>query len=229
MKNKILCVAAHPDDEILGCGASMAKWAKEGHEVQVVIVAEGLTSRDSKRDKKAQSAGFKKLYDSAQKANDAIGVKKLHLLGLPDNRLDSMDLLDVVKEIEKIVMDFKPQTILTHFHGDLNIDHQIVHRAVLTAARPQPGFCVQEILAFEVPSSTDWNSSEGGTFAPSVFVNVEKSLPAKLKALEIYKSEMRDFPHARSIEALRALAQWRGASVGFHAAEAFQLVRSLRK
>ena len=143
--------------------------------------------------------------------------------------MDSIDLLDVVKEVEKKNEELKPDVVVTHHGGDLNIDHRIIHQAVITACRPQPGQTVKRILSFEVPSSTEWQSpSSGNPFVPNWFEDISDTLELKIKALEAYESEMRKWPHARSIKALEHLARWRGASVGAEAAEAFMLVREIR-
>ena len=140
--------------------------------------------------------------------------------------MDSIDLLYVIKTIENYIEKIKPDVVVTHHSGDLNIDHQIVHKAVMTACRPQPGCTVKRILSFEVPSSTEWQSTTiNNSFIPNWFEDISDTLNLKLKALEAYKSEMREWPHARSIKAIEHLAKWRGATVGFEAAEAFMLIR----
>lgn len=230
MKNKkILIIAAHPDDEILGCGATIARLTTEGHEVHVMIMAEGLTSRQNVRNKESLKKEFDELYAMAEKANSLLGVRCLEFLGLPDNRMDSLDLLDIIKPIETKIEKFNPDDVYTHFPSDLNVDHRLLSEAVLTATRPIPGQTVKKVYFFEVPSSTDWMFGTSSTtgFTPNVFVDVEKYLSKKLEALNIYKSEMRPYPHARSIENLENLAKVRGSMVGFRAAEAFILAREL--
>lgn len=144
---KILVIAAHPDDEILGCGGVMAKHAKAGDSVYSAILAEGITSRDLERDKTIHEEDFKLLYKAAEKANQIVGVKELRLLGFPDNRMDSITLLDIVKQVEILIEEIKPDIIYTHHIGDVNIDHQMIHRAVVTATRPIPGnHFVEEVL-----------------------------------------------------------------------------------
>lgn len=226
---KILVVAAHPDDEVLGCGATIAKLAQSGCEVHVILAAEGLTSRQQSRDQAQLKNEFDELYAKAKKANDVLGVKSLEFLGFPDNRMDSVDLLDITKKIEAKLETFAAQEIYTHFPCDLNIDHRLLSEAVLTATRPMPGQVVKKVYFFEVPSSTDWKfgGAEQTFFSPNVFVNIETTLPLKLKALSHYDSEMRPFPHARSLENLENLAKVRGAHVGYKAAEAFVLARAL--
>ncbi len=224
----VLVVAAHPDDEILGCGATMAKHVKAGDAVHVLILAEGVTSRDDKREKSSRKQALSALAKAAQAANNIIGVTSLTLLDFPDNRMDSVDLLDIIKPIEAMIQKLKPAIVYTHHAGDVNIDHQRTHAAVVTACRPTPKHPVKRLLFFEVASSTEWQPpGSAPPFVPNWFVDVSKTLPLKLKALEAYESEMRPWPHARSIEALEHLARWRGASVGCNAAEAFIVGRSV--
>jgi len=225
---KVLVIAAHPDDEILGCGATSARLVTEGHEVHFAILGEGVTSRHSNR-ADADSAQVAALHQRAHAAAAKVGVKNVVLQTLPDNRLDTVPLLDIVKIIEGIVERTRPEVIYTHHGGDLNIDHGIIHRAVLTATRPTAGQPVREIYAFEVPSSTEWAFQHIALpFRPNVFVDVTRTLEAKIAAMECYESEARKFPHPRSPEALRALAMRWGSTVGCAAAEAFELVRSIR-
>ncbi len=226
---KYLVIAAHPDDEVLGCGGSMAKRAKEGHEVHVLILAEGVTSRDKQRDRASRTVALSILAKSAKRATDILGVASVELLDYPDNRMDSVDLLDLVKPVEKIIAKLKPDVVMTHHAGDLNLDHQITHQVVITACRPQPEQSVKRILSFEVPSSTEWQSPlSGNLFVPNWFEDISDTLELKIKALEAYESEMREWPHARSIKALEHLARWRGPSVGVKAAEAFMLIREIK-
>jgi LmbE family N-acetylglucosaminyl deacetylase len=222
---KVLVIAAHPDDEVLGCGASMARHAAAGDEVHIVILAEGITSRGKGGAKRALS----RLGQAARKAAAILGARAPVLEAFPDNRMDSVRLLDVVKVVEGHVARIAPKVIYTHHPSDLNVDHGVVHRAVLTACRPLPGSRVERILCFEVPSSTEWQAPvAGAVFAPNWFVDVSRTLPLKLKALGAYASEMRPFPHPRSIEAVEHLAHWRGATAGFKAAEAFVLARAIQ-
>lgn len=225
----ILVVAAHPDDEILGCGASAARWASEGHAVHFAILGEGMTSRGPERSATAES-DLQTLRSHAHAAAAKLGVNRLILHKLPDNRLDTVPLLDVIKIVEELVELVKPEIIYTHHGGDLNVDHGIVHRAVLTATRPGAGQCVQEIYSFEVPSSTEWAFQQlTPPFKPNVFVDVTRSLDAKLAAMASYETEARKFPHPRSPEALRAIAMRWGSVAGCSAAEAFEMVRSVRR
>ena len=225
---KYLIIAAHPDDEVLGCGGSIAKWSRSGAEVHILIMAEGATSRDKSRNRLKRKNEILSLAQSADKACEILGAKSIKLLNFPDNRMDSVDLLDVIKDIESHIRKIKPEVIVTHHSGDLNIDHQVIHKAVITASRPQPGHFVKRILSFEVPSSTEWNThSSSVPFVPNYFEDITDTLKLKIQALEAYESEMREWPHSRSIKATKHLAKWRGASVGFKSAEAFILLRQL--
>lgn len=225
--NKVLVIAAHPDDEILGCGATMARFASEGKTVQSLILAEGLTSRDKTRDIKGKSSELEELYKRAELANARVGSLKPIIKSFPDNRMDSIDLLDVVKEIELEIQRFKPDIILTHNHSDVNIDHSIVHRAVVTACRPQPGFGVRSLLFFEVQSSTEWSVDGRNHFSPTIWVDCSNFMDKKMAALEAYASEMRPWPHARSYEAVASLMKWRGSNIGANYAESFMLGRQI--
>lgn len=224
----VLVIAAHPDDEVLGCGATAARLVKEQHQVHFAILGEGLTSRQAKRSDTGASH-LQALHRQARTAAAKLGVNDVVLHNLPDNRLDTVPLLDVVKVVEDLVARIKPLVIYTHHPGDLNVDHGVIHRAVLTATRPMSGQPVREIYAFEVPSSTDWAFGMlQPRFRPNVFVDVGATLEAKIAAMACYETESRGFPHPRSPEALRAVATRWGSVVGCHAAEAFELVRLVR-
>jgi len=229
MKNKVLVVAAHPDDEVLGCGATIAKYIHDGDEVHVVILAEGLTARDATRDRAVREDELSELTQMAHKAHAILGSNSLVLHNFPDNRMDSIDRLDVTKVVESFVKKYEPNIIYTHHAGDVNIDHRRVHEAVVTACRPMQDCPVRTILFFEIASSTEWQPSGSAPyFMPNWFVDVTSTLSLKIQALHAYAPEMREFPHPRSFKGLEVLAQWRGAMVGMHAAEAFMLGRCLK-
>lgn len=218
----ILVVAAHPDDEVLGCGGYMASRVRSGNEVAVMFVSDGVTSRDG-------NLGASEIATRRQAAISAakvLGVKDVLFGDFPDNKLDSVPILEIIKFIEDIVARTKPSVVLTHFGGDLNVDHRVVNQAVITACRPTSDQCVKQILFFEIPSSTEWQiPSKDGAFIPNWFEDISESLNAKIKALEQYAFELRDWPHPRSVEGVKYLAHWRGASCGVNAAEAFILGR----
>ena len=225
---KILVVAAHPDDEILGCGGSVAMYAKTGYEIHVLILTEGVTSRESIAGIKNILHEQQALRSAAQKANDILGVASLNLENFPDNRLDSVDLLKIIKCVELYIKRIQPEIVFTHFGGDLNIDHQRVNQSVITACRPQLGCKVKTILFFEIPSCTEWQIGykEQG-FLPNWFIDISGTIHKKLEALKAYEMEMRPWPHARSIRAVEYLARWRGSTVSLAAAEAFVLGRTV--
>lgn len=223
-----LILAAHPDDEVLGCGGTMARLAGEGHAVHVVIMAEGATSRDPVRDRSTRAGELSGLAAAAHRAGEVLGVASVELLAFPDNRMDSLDRLDIVKTVEALVARHAPDTVFTHHAGDVNIDHRRLHEAVVTACRPQPGHPVRRLLFFEVASSTEWQPpGSAPAFHPAVFVDIADTLERKLTALAAYAAEMRPWPHSRSPEAVTHLARWRGASAGRAAAEAFMLGRAI--
>lgn len=221
---RVLVVAAHPDDEVLGCGATVAKWVRAGATAHTLILGEGETSRAPTRAVGlARQDALAGLRAAASSAATTIAVASVRVLQFPDNRFDAVPLLDLVKAIEPVIADARPDTVLTHHRGDLNVDHRRTFEAVLTACRPLPGASVRTILSFETPSATEWNVPT--TFTPSYFEDITQTLASKLDALRSYDREMRPFPHPRSYEAIGYLAKWRGATVGVAAAEAFEVVR----
>tara|TARA_A100001011_G_scaffold400317_1_gene514070 strand:+ start:789 stop:1484 length:696 start_codon:yes stop_codon:yes gene_type:complete len=224
---RILVVAAHPDDEVLGCGGTISKLSKSGSDVYIAILGEGITSRYDKR-KDADLKLIEDLHEKSRRASKILGAKDLFMFSLPDNRFDTVPFLDIVKIIEKLIEELKPSVIYTHYGGDLNIDHKITSRAVITSTRPIKDRPVKDIYAFEVPSSTEWAFGQyQGGFNPTAFMDVSKTLNMKLKAMQVYDSEMDSFPHPRSSKGLNALAQYRGSSVGLEAAEGFEVVRKI--
>lgn len=223
----VLVIAAHPDDEILGCGATMARFVREGHSVHVAILGEGVTARGRHRED-ADPTLLDALRACSREAAKILGTGEPRLYGLPDNRFDTVALLDVVKLVEEAVEEVAPSAIYTHHGGDLNIDHRMVHQAVLTATRPVAGCPVKEVYAYEIPSATEWSFGQFGRFVPNVFVDVSETLESKVRAMEAYEGEARAFPHPRSPEALKAIALHWGSVAGLGSAEAFELIRSVR-
>jgi LmbE family N-acetylglucosaminyl deacetylase len=225
-RGKVLVVAAHPDDEVLGCGGTIAALAAAGREVHVLLLADGESSRP-------HGGGAELLVARNAAANAAgriLGCAAVEALVLPDNRMDELALLDVVKQVEARVERLRPTTLLTHHGGDVNIDHRIAHESCIVASRPIPGQPVRELLFFEIPSSTEWRPPvSGDSFVPNYFVDVSATLDRKMAALDVYANELRDFPHPRSRLAIEALARWRGATVGVAAAEAFMVGRMIVK
>lgn len=225
---KVLVVAAHPDDEVLGCGGTVSRLSQEGNEVTIAILSTGMAARYPKPEE-VEPTILKDLGSSSRQVAQVLGAKDLLQHNFPDNRFDTVPLLEIIKVLEIWVGSISPEIIYSHHPGDLNIDHSIVHRAVLTATRPVPGQPVQEVYAFEVPSATDWAFPRGDTvFRPNVFWDISATLDKKLEALALYKTEMRDPPHPRSREITRNIARRWGSIAGCPAAEAFELIRSIR-
>lgn len=221
MNKHVLVIAAHPDDEVLGCGGTLTWHVSNGDKISIIFLADGETSRGGQAD-------IENRDNDALKAARKLKAGRPVSLGMPDNKMDALPLLEIVQRLEPKIMRIDPDIIYTHHGNDLNIDHRITHQAVLTACRQQPGSRVKAIYGFEVLSSTEWASPETAPpFRPTRFVNITDHLEQKLAALKCYEKEMRSFPHARSYEAVRALARLRGASVGLAAAEAFSVIREI--
>lgn len=222
MSDKILVVVAHPDDETLGCGGTIAKHSHDGDEVNVVFLTHGIAARND-----TTEADRKLRLSASQKAMAILGVKHIHQLDFPDNKMDSIPLLEIIQPLESIIAQFLPSTIYTHFAHDLNIDHQLTHQAVMTACRPQAGTSVRNIFSFEVLSSTEWASPSQPNFIPQYIIDINHYWDKKYQALQCYQEELRSFPHSRSNECIEALATLRGATHGFKKAEAFYVERML--
>lgn len=222
-KRKVLVVAAHTDDEALGCGGTIARHVAEGDTVHAVFMADGVTSRPN-----TQGADLTQRDSAAEKARRILGIETNHYIGLPDNRMDSVPLLDVIQKLEAIVQAYNPEIIYTHHLGDLNEDHRITQQAVMTACRPVPGSSVKEIYAFEVLSSTEWAAPHAHPFMPDCFIDISAHLTKKFEALDAYACEMREAPHSRSLSHVEHLARHRGHSAGVEAAEAFKVLRIVR-
>lgn len=215
MSERVLVVAAHPDDEVLGCGATIAKHCAAGDAVSVVVLADGVGSRGFSSAKIAERHGM------CRRACKILGTEDVWLHQFADNQMDSLPILIIVKQIETHIDRFKPTIVYTHSDEDLNVDHCVTHGAVRVACRPQPGCTVKQLFFFEAPCSSVW----GGGFDPNYFVNVADTIALKMKALEEYASELRDWPHPRSRHGITTLAGQRGSAVGLAAAEAFVVGR----
>jgi len=219
-KNKILIIAAHPDDEILGCGGTILKLRKS-HQIKTIFLTNGVSSRTTSKNKaKVRKNECLKLFNHLK-------IDKPIFFDLPDNQLDTIPLLKIVKKIESILKKYKPHTVFTHFENCLNIDHQIAYNATMTACRPIRSISVKKILSFEILSSTDWALFRKKQFQPNFFIDISKEIKNKISSLKFYKSEIRKYPHSRSIKAVESLARVRGVSAGCKFAEAFILIRNI--
>lgn len=219
---RVLVVGAHPDDETLGAGGTIARHAEHGDEVWVCILTDGVAARHDRADIQ---------YTCAQQAADVLGVKRLVTCGLQDQRLDALPLLEVIRPIERCIAELEPELVYTHFKEDANQDHRAVFQATLVAARPYAS-SVRRLLCYETASSTEWAGPfAGASFTPNVYIDVGDTLATKLAAMRCYagthQSEVRDYPHPRSYEAIEVYARRHGIAAGFHAAEPFMLVREI--
>jgi LmbE family N-acetylglucosaminyl deacetylase len=228
---KIMVVVAHPDDELLGLGATMHKLIDHYNcRVKVVILGEGITSRSDARDLKLWEKDLAIHKKNIKNAAKAIGYQEIKTYDFPDNRFDTVALLDIVKAIEKEKNEFQPEIIFTHHGGDTNIDHRQTFDAVITATRPMTHEVVRTIIAFETPSSTEWQAfNHPNYFKPNLFIEVsKKDVDAKIKGMESYEFEKRKYPHPRSPQALEIQCKRNGVIVGKEYAEAFMLIRSIQ-
>jgi len=233
---KILIVAAHPDDEVLGMGGTIKKLSKEGNDIKTVFLSTGILARGPSTKYSSKKILTKKFLDTmdkrvkdlqhdAKRAAKILGINKIEFFDFPDNEMDTISRLQVTKTIENIISEFKPSIIYCTPQFDVNVDHQSLFYATLTATRPKKNNFVKKVFAFEVLSSTEWFFPT--RFTPNVFVDISKEISSKIKALEAYKDEIEQFPHPRSKISIEANARKWGSVSGFNYAEAFTLVRSL--
>ncbi|MFC1624229.1 PIG-L deacetylase family protein [Candidatus Omnitrophota bacterium] len=227
-KSTMLVIVAHPDDEVLGCGGIMARFSDEGWDVFSLILGEGITARDSKRNIKKRRKELDSLKAQVYAANKILGVKKVFAYDFSDNQFDSVPVLQIIKKIEEVKKKVLPSVVYTHHFGDLNVDHRVTYEAVMTACRPLKQESVREIYSFEVLSSTEWTGPcRDKRFIPSRFVDISDTVDRKIKALKCYKSEIRPYPHPRSAQGVKLLAKNRGLEAGLKYAEAFANIRHI--
>jgi N-acetylglucosamine malate deacetylase 1 len=220
MKNKnVLVIVAHADDETLGCGGTIQKLKKLGYQVYVMIFTDGVSSRKKKLSKEIQNRS-----NQIKKVSKLLNFKIFKHYNLPDNELDKISNLELVKKIEAAIIKINPEIILTHSNKDLNIDHQKISNATITACRPLPKSKIKQLLFFEILSSTEWNfNSNRINFNPNKFYDIADFIEKKLEAIKIYKSEIRQYPHPRSLEGIKTLSKFRGQCIGVNYAEAFEV------
>lgn len=227
---KLLVIAAHPDDEVLGCGATVVLRKQQGWETHLLIMTQGLLGREESAEKTPTNLNeIDKLQKEMKSAAEVLGFISVYNLDFPDNRMDKVSRMDLAHAIKEHLARVKPHVIYTHHPGDYNWDHTLTFDAVLMAARHSPGeYGPEEILAFEVPSSTERGyQNSGQSFKPTVYIDVSKTIDKKKLALSYYASELRPYPHPRSMEALEYLSRKRGYEVGIEYAEAFELIRKV--
>ncbi len=223
---KVLVIAAHPDDEVLGMGGTITKLVKDGCHVDVLIVTDGSSSQYRNSDHLAEIIEAKK--KETRNCADVLGVRDVYYGELPDMKLDTTPHIRINQVIEDIIDKVQPDTVFTHFWGDVNCDHQNVYKSTLVAVRPVMGQVVKELYCYRVPSSTEWTPNKADTmFMPNVFVDIEKYAEQKYKAFTCYSTELRDYPHPRSVQYLRETDKVTGLRVGLQAAEEFVLLRKL--
>lgn len=218
---RVAIIAAHPDDEVLGCGGTIAKHSARGDIVDVLFFTDGESSRLN-----FVVSHIENRKKSALTALKLLGVKgKIEFLNYPDNALDSVRLLEITQSLEKIILPLNPSIVYTHSAVDLNLDHQLVNRSVMTCFRPIKSKMPSKIYGFEVASSTEWAINQ--KFNPLHFINIDQHIDTKLRALNAYASELRKSPHPRSFEYIKALATIRGGQSGCKYAEGFEILRSI--
>jgi LmbE family N-acetylglucosaminyl deacetylase len=220
-KENIIVFAAHPDDEVLGCGGAMKKFSKT-HDVISVFFSTGITSRSNKNSNKS----INKLKEDCIKCNKILGTKKIIFLDFDDNKMDIYPRLEIIKKIEEILNRYKPSLIFTHNFSDLNIDHEIVSKSVVTACRPNKNNNkIKKILFFETLSSSEWSIDRN--FKPNYYIDITKYISSKIKAMSKYKSEIQKSPMPRSLDNIKTLAKLRGSEINKNFAEAFSLYREI--
>ena len=223
----VVCIVAHPDDEVLGVGGTLARHAADGDEVHICILSDGVTSRYDETD--AADAEIKQRRQRAQRAADTLGAT-VSLHGFPDNSFDTVPLLDIVQTIEAEIAEHEPDTVYTHHYGDLNVDHELSCRATITATRPLAKSDVKRVLAFETLSASEWSvPSPDNAFQPTSFVDVSDYLDIKADALSVYQRELRDPPHPRTVDTVVKNAEVWGSKAGVSAAEPFDVLREVRR
>lgn len=225
----VLGVVAHPDDEVLGVGGTLARHAADGDDVSVCILADGVGARHDEIDEQYQKE-IKRRRERAHKACGRLGIDSVTCYSFPDNKFDSVSLLEIVKVVEEAIEEYDPAVVYTHHYGDLNVDHELTARAVTTATRPLRDTGVERVLAFETLSATEWSvPSPKNAFQPQQFVNIADHLEQKIDALQVYEDELREQPHPRTVETVRQNARVWGAKSGVPAAEPFELIRAVRR
>ena len=216
---KVLVIAPHPDDEVLGCGGAIAKHASGGDEVYLCIVTKAYPPQWSEDE-------IKKGRDEVLDVNQILGIKKTYFLDLPTVKLDTIPQKELNDLISRCIAEVQPEIIYLPHRGDINKDHGLVFDAAMVVIRPKPGAAIKRVLCYETLSETEWAAPfVENAFIPNIYVDISETLEIKLKAMSAYRSELKEYPHPRSLEAISSLAKLRGSTIGVEAAEAFMLIR----
>ncbi|MEY7849455.1 PIG-L deacetylase family protein [Natrarchaeobius sp. A-rgal3] len=223
----VLCIVAHPDDEVLGVGGTLACHVATGSDVHVCILSDGVTSRYD--DEGAADEEIHRRESRARRSCSILGTT-VSQYDFPDNRFDTVPLLDIVQTVEAEIEEHDPEVVYTHHYGDLNVDHELTCRATVTATRPLPASGVNRVLAFETLSASEWAVPDSSnSFQPTSFVDIGDTLETKLDALSVYEGELRDSPHPRTAKTVRKNATVWGSKSGVEAAEPFEMLREIRR
>jgi len=214
MSKQVLVIAAHPDDELLGCGGTLALHARNGDSVTTLIVCEGESLRYGKEGTNQLAA--------TNRAAAMVGIKETRLLGFPDQKLDTFTLTEIIRPLESAVLEIRPSIVYCQYGGDINRDHELLFRASLVAIRPVVEF-IQAVYTFDTASSTEWAYPR--SFVPDTWVDIAETLEIKLNAMACYESEVRKYPHPRSLKSLEYRARAWGNHCCLEAAEVFMTVR----
>jgi LmbE family N-acetylglucosaminyl deacetylase len=220
-KKSVLIIAPHPDDEVLGCGGLIRKYAGQNMDVYVLVMSRGtpkLYSPDR----------IENVRNEARQAHEILGVKETIFLNFYAPEMDDVPLADISTAIAEVIKKQKTEMLFIPHRGDIHNDHTVVFKAALVAARPVGNYTVKEIYSYETLSETEWAPPFGDdAFIPTYFVDITNEFPAKLEAMRYFKSQLKEFPNPRSLETIEALAKFRGATVGFDRAEAFMTIRRI--
>lgn len=218
---RILVIAPHPDDEVLGCGGVIARHSARGDHVQVIVVSRGVPDifpTEEVEETRSELAA----------AHQLLGVEDVHFLDFPAPRLDAVPGHVLADRLTRLVREIQPRTVYAPHWGDLHSDHKAVYWATMVATRPNGVPRVERLLCYETLSETEWGgASADNSFSPTVFVDIGEFLPTKLQAMACYRTQLKEHPHSRSLQSIEALATFRGSTVGLSAAEAFVLVREV--
>ena len=224
MSKNILVVAPHADDEIIGCGATIAKLVKEGNNVYVIIA----TNAHKGAPELYNADDIEKVRREALLAHKYLGIKDTFFMDFPAPALNAFPEYKISNSVSEIINKIQPEILYIPFPSDLHQDHKAIYRASLVAARPQGEYSVKEIYCYETLSETEWGPYQENAFAPNVFIDVTDVFEHKIEAMSFFKSQLKKFPHTRSLETFEALAKYRGASIGVERAESFIVERIIR-